>query len=267
MKTMFLIFLMLLVPTLSFAQQGARPGEDRDSWTFLIAGGPFIFPEFEGATNYRVLPIPFFRASKGNYFIQTEGPGLTANLFNHRKLKFGPSVQYRGERDQDINNSIIQLFETINSTVEAGGFISYRFSLENPGEAITARIKTMIDLGDAHNGYNVSASLSYGRIIGLKTRVNVSLGSTYADQNYNNTYFGVSQTDATLSGFNIYQANSGIKDIGGTINIAHPLSNGWGITGLVGYKKLLSPAANSPIIQNAGTDNQFLGSVALSYRF
>ncbi len=37
--------------------------------------------EFEGAKQYRILPIPYFRASKENSFIQTEGPILTTNIY------------------------------------------------------------------------------------------------------------------------------------------------------------------------------------------
>lgn len=273
LKSIFTILLTSLITLASFAQerpqggQGGRPGFNADKWNFIVAAGPFISPEFEGATHYRLLPIPFVRASKGNYYVQTEGPGLTANVINSSTIKAGPSIQYRGERDQDVNNTLVRQLETINSSIELGGFLSYSVPLDNPGEQVEAKIKTMFDTGNAHNGYTVSASLSYSRIIERKIRLGFSLSSTYGDDNYNNTYFGVSAADAIRGALPTYTATSGIKDVGATMNIGYSIDQNWGIVGLIGYKKLLSPAKNSPIIISAGTTNQFIGNIGISYRF
>ncbi|MDG1858388.1 MAG: MipA/OmpV family protein, partial [Emcibacteraceae bacterium] len=263
-----LLFLLSLTAVLpSFAQQGARPGSNTDKWNIITALGPFVSPEFEGAKHYRILPIPYFRASKGNYFVQTEGPGLTANIYNDRHLNFGPSIQYRGERDGDLTNLVIRNFETIDSSIEFGGYVSYQFPLSHPGEAISAKVKTMFDVGNAHNGKTVSASLSYSRLIQRVIRLSLSVSSTYADQKYNNTYFGVNSINAARSGFTMYSVKGGIKDIGGTINAAYAFNQKWGLTALIGYKKLLPLVTDSPIIKNEGTSNQFLANIGVSYRF
>ena len=261
----FIIIFTFAAP--AFAQQQGRPGFDQNKWNFLIATGPFVSPEYEGAKNYRVLPLPFIRASKGNYSIQTEGPGLTANIIDDANFNAGPSLQFRGERDDDVNNPVLKRFETINSSIEAGGFISYRFATGPRGEGVTAKIKTMFDIGNAHKGYTISNSLSYNKPIGPKLRMGVSLSTTYADKNYNNTYFGINTFNAAQCGFQLYEANSGFKDIGGMLNLAYSFDQQWGLVGLFGYKKLIGSADDSPIIKNIGTSNQFLGSIALSYRF
>lgn len=267
MKKIVCAALVLSFATPALAQQRSRPGFDPNKWNVLFAVGPFIAPEYEGARRYRVLPLPFIRATKGNYFIQTEGPGLTANIINDPNFNAGPSLEYRGERDDDVNNPILKQFETVNSSVEAGGFISYRFPTGPRGEGVTAKIKAMFDIGDAHNGYTLSNSLSYAKPIGTKLRLGLSVSATYADQNYNNTYFGINAFNAAQSGFQTYQAGSGIKDIGGTLNLIYSIDEQWGLVGLFGYKKLVGASTDSPIIKNIGTSNQFLGSIALSYRF
>lgn len=251
----------------ALAQQGGRPSFDSDKWNILLAVGPFVAPEYEGATRYRVLPLPFIRASKGNYFVQTEGPGLTANIINDANFNAGPSVEFRGERDDDVRNVVIKQFETINSSVEAGGFVSYRFATGPRGEGVTAKIKTMFDIGNAHNGYTISNSLSYSKPISQKLRLGLSLSTTYGDQNYNNAYFGINANNAAQSGLQFYRAGSGFKDIGTTLNLIYAIDNKWGLVGLFGYKKLIGSAADSAIVTNIGTPNQFLGSIALSYRF
>ena len=267
----FLLLSLFTLPTLAQERPaggaGNRPGFNADKWNFLVAVGPFFAPEFEGATHYRFLPIPFLRASKGNYYIQTEGPGLTANVINSRNIKAGPSIQFRGERDSDVRNTLVKRLQTINSSIELGGFLSYSIPLDNPGEQIEAKIKTMFDAGNAHNGYTVATSLSYSRIIERRIRLGLSLSSTYADSNYNNTYFGVSAIDAIRGAIPTYATSSGIKDIGAAINLGYSIDRNWGVVALFGYKKLLNPAKNSPIIISAGTTNQFIGNIGVSYRF
>ena len=125
----FSIALLLSFTVPAFAQQPTRPGFDPDKWNFMIATGPFIAPQYEGATNYRVLPLPFIRASKGNYSIQTEGPGLTANIINDPNFNAGPSIEFRGERDDDVNNTILKQFETINSFNSFNGIVSEKMIL------------------------------------------------------------------------------------------------------------------------------------------
>lgn len=259
------VVLSFSLPSLAYSQ--GRPAFDPNKWNVIVAAGPFVSPEFEGATHYRVLPIPFIRASKGNYYIQTEGPGITANIFNDRNFNFGPSIQYRGERDEDVNDPIIRRFETINSSVEAGGFASYQIPLGPRGESVAAKIKILFDIGNAHNGYTVDGSVSYNKMFGQKVRASLSVSSTYADKNYNQTYFGVNITNAAISGFQPYNVGGGIKDIGATVNLNYLIDENWGILALLGYKKLLKPATDSPIIKNVGTSNQFLGTVGISYRF
>jgi len=261
----FLLSIAIVFP--AFAQNGTRPADNTDRWNVTIALGPFMAPEFEGAKHYRFLPIPYFRASKGNYYIQTEGPGLTANILNSRHLNFGPSIEYRGERDDDLTNPAVRNFETVNSSVEFGGFVSYRIALSQPGEAISIKIKTMFDIDDAHHGKTVNASLSYSRLIQRVMRISLSFSSTYADQNYNDTYFGVNSINAARSGLAEYSAKSGIKDIGGMITSTYSFNQHWGVIALIGYKKLLPRITDSPIIQIEGTSNQFIGNIGLSYRF
>lgn len=238
-----------------------------DQWNTIISLAPFVAPDFEGSKNYRVLPIPFIRVSKSNYYAITDGPGITLNIIDDKNLNAGPSIFYKSERDNDARNDLVKNLTTINSSVEMGGFVSYRFDLNNPGEQIELKIRGLFDVGNAHNGYTVNTSLSYGKIIKQKTRLGLSISTTYADNNYNNTYFGVSALDSAISGLSRYTAKAGIKDIGTNINLAYSFDRNWGIIGVFGYTKLLKPAKNSPIIQTSGSTNQFFATIGISYRF
>ena len=249
------------------AQEGGPGGYDPNDWHGFIAVGVVAAPDYEGSKQYRVLPFPFFSVSKGNYSIRTEGPGVAINIIDNANFNAGPIVAFRPERDEDARDATVKTLTTINSSVEAGGFLSYGFDLDGPGERIEASVKSVFDLGDAHNGYTVQGSLSYRTVFERKYSFSLALSATYGDEKYNNTYFGVSAADSAISGIAQYNAESGLKDIGATTTLGYQFDDKWGMMVIGGYTKLLSPAKDSPLIQAVGNTNQFFGGTAVTYRF
>ena len=253
-----------IVPNISNAQQ---PEYNPNDWHGIIAMGVMATSDYEGSNDYRILPLPFISISKGNYSIRTEGPGVAINIIDNANFNAGPVVAYRGERDNDVKDSLVKRLTTINSSVEAGGFISYGINLDKPGERIEASIKGLYDVGNAHNGYTVTGSLSYRTVIERKYSIGITASTTYGNEKYNNTYFGVSSADALISGLPQYNADSGIKDVGATATIGYQFNNKWGVMVIGNYTKLLSPAKDSPLITAVGDTNQFFGGTAVTYRF
>ncbi len=92
--------------------------------------------------------------------------------------------------------------------------------------------------------------------------------TTYADNNYMDTYFSIDANNRGSSTLPNFNADGGIKDVGINI-VAHyrtPWPQ-WGIMGTLGYSSLLNDARNSPIVDQEGDNNQmFLGLMA-NYRW
>jgi outer membrane scaffolding protein for murein synthesis (MipA/OmpV family) len=44
-------------------------------------------------------------------------------------------------------------------------------------------------------------------------------------------------------------------------------SEGFGLTGILSYKRLLGDAEDSPVVADVGDENQIFGGVALTYSF
>jgi MipA family protein len=59
---------------------------------------------------------------------------------------------------------------------------------------------------------------------------------------------------------------SGFKDIGLGANVVHPLGGNWSLTGLGSYARLIGDAADSPLVKDRGTANQFRVGLGISYR-
>jgi outer membrane protein len=64
-----------------------------------------------------------------------------------------------------------------------------------------------------------------------------------------------------------YQPEGGFKDVGLTLDLDYSLTQNWGLTGRLGYKRILGDAADSPLVENRGSADQFTSGLFLSYRF
>ena len=63
-------------------------------------------------------------------------------------------------------------------------------------------------------------------------------------------YFGVDSKNSLKSGIKAYDADSGFKDFGITVPLRYNASDHWSIMGVVGYKKLIGDASDSPIVED-----------------
>ena len=158
-----------------------------------------------------------------------KGKTLGANLIKQKNLKAGLILAKSSGRDEDDNDKLEGLGD-VDGSFEAGGFVSYR------GKPWRFRAEARQDIDSGHEGALVE--LSGGATLPFeKPTVFVELGTTWASDDYMDSFFGI---DARQS------ADSGLKRIGG----------------LVEYKRLVGDAADSPIVDDK---DQFLGGLSLSY--
>ena len=76
-----------------------------------------------------------------------------------------------------------------------------------------------------------------------------------------------SAAQSARSGMRQYQAEGGFKDAGISLDLNYNLTDNWGLTGQVGYKRLLGDAADSPLVEDRGSANQFTTGLLVSYEF
>ena len=81
--------------------------------------------------------------------------------------------------------------------------------------------------------------------------------------------FGISSTQAanSLQNYQTFNAGSGIKDADLSANVQHRFSEHLALVGSVGYTQLLGDAADSPIVKDQGSDQQFATMVGLIYNW
>ncbi|MEM6667002.1 MAG: MipA/OmpV family protein, partial [Pseudomonadota bacterium] len=89
----------------------------------------------------------------------------------------------------------------------------------------------------------------------------------FADDEYMDTYFGVSNAEAARSRFTAFDAGAGIKSAGVIADTRYQWNDNWAVTAEASWHRLVGDAADSPVVDLAGEENQFTAGIGVAYRF
>jgi outer membrane protein len=122
---------------------------------------------------------------------------------------------------------------------------------------------------DGHKGMIGEASIDYsGAIVRFGPPIIYAFGPRvkFADSEYNNAYFGINQTQSVNSGLNRYDAGSGLVSYGIDVFMMMPLSDPVSVSLFGGYDRLGKEAADSPLVKQRGSENQFAIGLSVTYK-
>jgi outer membrane protein len=249
------------------APNGAGPAQNasKGDWEVRLGAGALYQPEYEGSDEYGVDPVPLLMV-KYRDLVFLRGPTLGANAFTWQgpresdKLQIGPLVRYQFGRD-DGDSDDLRGMGDVDGGIEVGGFINYSIGPWSTG------LTVFQDVSGSHDGFTAKLAAGHRHSFSPKLRLRSELYTTWADESYTETFFGVTAVQAARSGMRRYQPESGIKDIGLTLDLDYSLTENWGLTGRLGYKRMLGDAADSPLVEDRGSANQLTTGLFLSYRF
>ena len=146
-------------------------------------------------------------------------------------------------------------------SAELGGFVEYR------AHWLRLSVEARQGLSD-DTGLLGTASARYETRVG-PARISVGPQLAWGDDDYMQTYFGITPTQAAASTLSYapYAAASGVKSYGVGLSIVSPISGPWGIAAIANVNRLTGDAEDSPIVADQGSATQFNAGVFLSYRF
>lgn len=107
----------------------------------------------------------------------------------------------------------------------------------------------------------------YTAPVGGSWRFHGGVESTYASKDYMDEYFSINAGDSARSGLSTFNADDGFKDVGVDANLTYQFTNNWSATGTLKYTRLLGDAADSPVTDNNGDENQLFGGLLINYTF
>ena len=91
--------------------------------------------------------------------------------------------------------------------------------------------------------------------------------TTYATDDYMDEFFDVTPADSARSGLDTFDADAGFKDVALDASLTYRFAAHWSATGSLRYTRLLGDAADSPVTDDVGDENQIFGGLLVNYHF
>lgn len=226
-----------------------------------------VLPDYEGSDDYTfaIAPVGKFRYDKNRYFMLV-GNQAYWNFSNHDNWELGIKGVFRLGRDDDIEDLVVKLMSEIDTSLELGGFIGWSKKFDNnPRHRFSATLGITQDVTEGHDGYVIEANTVYWTPVSRPMDIGFRAGFSYASDDYMSTYFGVSPADAAASGLTSFNAGSGMKDFSFSLMGVFHFSQKWHLGTGISYKLMLEDASDSPVVALRGSDDQFIGGLALLY--
>jgi outer membrane scaffolding protein for murein synthesis (MipA/OmpV family) len=228
-------------------------------WDISIGLGAAVAPDYEGSNNYEISPVPDLEISWRDR-VTLSGTSLSVAAISTSHVKAGPTASYEFGRDHDENKALKHL-GNVGDSVELGGFITTTF------DNWSVDLRLAQDVANGHGGAIGQLSTSYTLPISEKLSVTATASSSWASRHYMRSYFGISDRQAAKSGYDQYDAGAGIKDIGLAVDGTYSFDEHWALEMNIAYSRLVGDAADSPIVKDAGSPNQFSAMLGIAYTF
>lgn len=238
------------------------PQRPATAWSLSVGALAGVRPDYEGSNDYSFLGAPLVELRFGGdrFFVSTRD-GIGATVVRFGGFTAGPVLRYRFGRDQDDNDALRGLGD-VGGTVEAGGFLRWQ---EGGWVAVLNAAQGLN--GGGHRGATVFASLGYGGRLAERWLFSLGPSITWASENYMQSFFGITQSQAARSVYSPYSPKAGFKDIGFGGTLTWRVTDQASLTAIAEVKELLNDAADSPLVERAGNSTQGFFGLALSYRF
>ncbi len=233
---------------------GYEDSDDRlRNWAIEVGFIGGVSPDYEGSNDYEFGMGPNISITWKD-LIWFKGKSLGVNLLKRDGWTAGPFVAKSTSRDDDDNRKLKWLDE-VDSSIEVGGFAKYR------KKPFRFELNIRHDPGSGHEGTLIEAGAGLGFPLDKPWFVAMAQ-TTWASNNYMESFFGVSTKESERSGLKEFDADSGIKNIGIILSSGIHFRDNWKIGFDLQYKRLLGDAADSPIVDD---EDQFLAGMSIMY--
>ena len=245
----------------------ARAQESIEDMTFFgwalsnVRLGVRVAPDYMGSDDYRLLPsgsLNLYRRGTDPGFGAPDD-GVSIGLVGDRTLSAGFSGRWRSGRDNDHD---LRGFDKVDGTVEAGAFVA-----SWPADWLRLRAEVRHGFG----GHDSWVADFKADAVALRGPWSVSIGPrlSWADDDFTRTYFSVGPAEAARSPYGVmaYAPDGAAVSAGALASAEYRFARRWSVTGSIDYRRILGDAADSPIVVDLGSRDQFNTSVSVRYWF
>ena len=254
--------MLLAVGAASAEGSGGLFGWVHGDWKLIVGATGMVAPNFEGGKKYMFSVSPVISLGKAGPEARftSRNDNISFSLFDNGALRAGATGKILLGRD-DGDADELRGLDPVRWGGEVGGFAEVY-----PTDWL--RIRGEVRHGiRAHEG--VVADLSADAFYDVTPDVRVSGGPrlSAASSKYFDTYYGVTPAEAAQSGVSAYSPGSGLKSVGVGGAIDWKTTEALTTNVFAEYSRLVGPAADSSLVKERGSANQFKVGVSAAYRF
>ncbi len=238
------------------------PGVDN-----FVAAAVGIVPDYLGSDDYTIgaAPAAVIKFGDSDRYIRLLVTDINVNLIDSPNWSFGPALNYRLGRS-DVDDSAVDNMRDIDGTFEVGAFGGWTWvGNDDPRHRFSIGSEFLYDVGGEHDGYLISGSVRYYQPVLRPLTLSIGAALTYGSGDYMDTYFGVNPGNVGTSGLGAFNADGGLRDVRVPLMAIFSFSENWHVSGGVIYSRLLSDAADSPVVDQRGSKDQFFAGVGIAY--
>ena len=174
-------------------------------------------------------------------------PGFELGLHSGHQLGIDT---YREATLQGIN--------TVNDSLGFGFFTQGRYGDYSLGTRVSKEVS------QGHEGMLGEIMAGYGKKLSDNLGLSLEVTTTWADENYMESYYGVDTAQSVQSGLQTYLPEAGFKNASLHLTACYQLSELWFLGAQVGYMRLFKEVADSPTMGNDRID-EFITGLQFQY--
>lgn len=239
----------------SHAQEASGDG----TWDITLGAGAALVPEYEGADDLEVKPIPVIDITWNNRVFFNSENGLGVYVLKTETAFLAASVSSSSGRDEDDSDHLEGLGD-IDGSPQGRIFAGYDLGTIR----LIAALSRDFGGSDGSDGLLIDFGAVTNRSLTERLTMTAGVSATWADDEYMKTYFGVNQHQSQRSGLRQFEAGAGFKRVDLSVGATYQLTTHWGLGASAGVGTLLGDAADSSVTEDKV--QPFVG-IATSYTF
>ena len=245
-----------------------------DGVRLTVGAAGLMIPKYEGAKASQFIGVPIISfaplATAGSPASSGGGSGpveirafddVAISLLRVPGLQIGAMTGYRLGRAESASPRLKGLGD-VDGGIVAGAFVRFNF---DPGFLRVALLER-VSGSDTGGILRVTGGSQYALTPAILLKGAVT--ADFADQDYMQSYFGVTSAQAARSKLAQYTPGEGLKSVGAMIATEYALTTDWTLIAQADYRRLVGSASRSPIVESADQFELKLGATyAFDWRF
>jgi len=206
-------------------------------------------PEYQGSSKNRKLLVPVVDYQWANGWFAGGSNGLGYNFSDDPVINFG--VRMTGDIGRKEKRAKLLLgLGDIDARPEVGAFFTF-----NPDANTFFGSSVRYGAGNDKKGMLFDLSAGFTEVWNKNLRAGASLGASYANDNYMQSFFGINPTQASRASHKIYTPKAGLRNTYVSAFVSYMIDDRTSLNLIVTSDRLAGDTKSSPLSEKTRTSS------------